>query len=77
MPQIFVTADGATDRGGPVMLRERVNAADFESDRFAANLVERLGWAVLDATEAERDDDHATPGAERAPTVDDRVPQPV
>lgn len=35
------------------MLRERVNVADFESERFAANLIERLGWAVVDATEAE------------------------
>ena len=35
------------------MLRERVNVEDFESDRFAANLIERLGWAVVDATEAD------------------------
>jgi hypothetical protein len=35
------------------MLRERVNATDFESERFAANLIERLGWAVEDATAAE------------------------
>jgi hypothetical protein len=36
------------------MLRERVNVADFESDHFAAQLVERLGWAVGDAHEAEK-----------------------
>jgi hypothetical protein len=36
------------------MLRERVNVADFESDHFAAQLVERLGWAVSDAYDAER-----------------------
>ena len=36
------------------MLRERVNATDFESDRFATNLLERLGWAVEDATAAEQ-----------------------
>ena len=54
MPQIIVTAgDGADVKQGTVMLRERVNASDFESDRFAANLVERLGWAVSDACEAE------------------------
>ena len=54
MPQIIVTADDAheQERDG-VMLRERVNADDFESERFAANLIERLGWAVVDATEAE------------------------
>jgi hypothetical protein len=49
VPQIIVTADGETT----VTLRERINAADFDSERFAANLVERLGWAVLDATELE------------------------
>lgn len=56
MPQIVVTADKSDGREHEaVMLRERVNVADFESDRFAANLVERLGWAVIDAAEAERD----------------------
>jgi hypothetical protein len=54
MPQIIVTADRSTDRGeAPVMLRERVNVSDFESDHFAKHLVERLGWAVNDAHEAE------------------------
>jgi hypothetical protein len=54
MPQIIVTADQQDDRdGAPVMLRERVNVADFESDHFAAKLVERLGWAVNDAHDVE------------------------
>ena len=51
MPQIIVTADGMDDVA--VTLRERINVDDFDSDRFAANLVERLGWAVLDAAEVE------------------------
>lgn len=55
MPQIIVTAGASTDRAdGTVMLRERVNASDFESERFTTNLLERLGWAIEDATEAER-----------------------
>jgi hypothetical protein len=54
MPQIIVTAGGGGVEEGTVVLRERVNATDFESDRFAANLLERLGWAVEDATAAER-----------------------
>ena len=54
MPQIIVRADDG--EGGSVMLRERVTIADFQSGRFATNLVERLGWAVGDATEAERRD---------------------
>ncbi len=54
MPQIIVTADRNDERGeGAVLLRERVNVADFESDHFASQLVERLGWAVSDADEAE------------------------
>jgi hypothetical protein len=56
MPQIIVTAGDAADlTEGTVLLRERINERDFESDRFAANLLERLGWAVSDATEVERD----------------------
>ncbi|MFL5822058.1 MAG: hypothetical protein ACJ764_01295 [Solirubrobacteraceae bacterium] len=55
MPQIIVTADHAHDQDHDgVMLRERVNVDDFESERFAANLIERLGWAVVDATEEAR-----------------------
>lgn len=57
MPHIVVTADRSSDRGdGTVLLRERVNVGDFESDHFAAQLVERLGWAVSDAHDAESDD---------------------
>ncbi len=60
MPQIIVTADQTNDRGeGAVMLRERVNLADFESDHFAAQLVERLGWAVSDAHEIEQEPQRA------------------
>lgn len=55
MPQIIVMADREDDReGATVMLRERVNVTDFESDHFASQLVERIGWAVGDADEAER-----------------------
>jgi hypothetical protein len=54
VPHITVTANRSSDRGnGPVMLRERVSVTDFESDHFAAQLVERLGWAVSDADEVE------------------------
>ena len=56
MPEIIITAAGipAPERGErDVLLRERVSCADFESERFAANLLERLEWAVADATEVE------------------------
>lgn len=55
MPHIIVIADREDDReGATVMLRERVNVTDFESDHFANQLVQRIGWAVGDADEAER-----------------------
>lgn len=58
MPQVIVTADRSNDRGeGAVMLRERVSPADFESNHFQTQLVERLGWAVSDAKEVEQDAD--------------------
>jgi hypothetical protein len=50
MPQIIVTADKLAEDGEPpIMFRERVSVSDFESEHFAAQLVERLGWAVGDA----------------------------
>jgi hypothetical protein len=58
MPQIIVTADrGTAFAEGAVTLRERVNVADFESQHFATQLVERLGWAVEDAVQAEQKKD--------------------
>ncbi len=54
MPQIIVTAGDRADlTDGALTLRERINASDFESDRFATNLLERLRWAVSDANEVE------------------------
>jgi hypothetical protein len=52
MPEIIVTAAAQPDEQ-PVLLRERITARDLESDHFAAQLVERVGWAVLDADEIE------------------------
>jgi hypothetical protein len=65
VPQIIVLADSARELGeAAVMLRERVSLTDLESDHFATHLVERLGWAVGDAHEVERD--VAATGARRA-----------
>jgi hypothetical protein len=67
MPQIIVTAH---DEGTTVTMRERVNASDFESERFAANLVERLDWAVNDAAEVE----YANPPEPEPPTRERKRP---
>jgi len=57
MPQIIVKADS----GDAVMLRERVNPSDLESKHFATQLIERLGWAVGDAHDLEREPEEAQP----------------
>ncbi len=73
MPQIIVTTGAARDpREGEVVLRERVNASDFESQRFAVNLIERLGWAVDDANALEQRDREWDPALEVEPD-----PQPL
>jgi hypothetical protein len=55
MPQIIVTADKVAEDGEPpIMFRERVSVSDFQSEHFAAQLVERLGWAVGDADDFNR-----------------------
>jgi len=56
MPQIIVTADKQDKKDdAAVLLRERINVSDLDSDHYAAQLVERLGWAVSDAHEVEQD----------------------
>jgi hypothetical protein len=54
MPHILVTAD-TEDRRGEILLQERVSLSDLESAHFSAQLIERVGWAVLDAERAELD----------------------
>lgn len=74
MPQIIVAADrGAAFGEGAVMFRERVNVADFESEHFAAQLVERLGWAVEDADRAEQVPDVSEEHADRAEQAPDAL----
>jgi hypothetical protein len=62
MPRIIVTTDlpSQTDEGpvllddGPVLLDERVHSVHLSTDHAAAQLVERLAWAISDAESAER-----------------------
>jgi hypothetical protein len=46
-------SDGVAIRSPRVIHSESINVSDLESDHFQAQLVERIGWAVLDAQEAE------------------------
>ena len=57
MPQIIVRA-APGDRPGAVTLQERVTGSDLNSDQFARQLVERMGWALLDAEDIEESARH-------------------
>jgi hypothetical protein len=56
MPQILVVADSPEEEASTVVYRERIATTDLESDHFSGQLVERVGWAVLDADALEHDD---------------------
>lgn len=53
MPQILVVADTPEEAPSTVVYRERIALTDLESEHFSGQLVERVGWAVLDADELE------------------------
>ena len=78
MPQIIVASDhGAAFGEGAVTLREGVTVADFESEHFATQLVERLGWAVEDADQLEKVPDAPDSGAEEPdPVRSERAEEP-
>jgi|GEM_PF-2861854 len=52
MPQILVVTD-SSENSGEVVYRERVARCNLESEHFADQLMERVGWAVGDADEME------------------------
>jgi hypothetical protein len=53
MARIIVTTDPTEQHGTSVLLDERVHPVHLSSDHSAAQLVERLAWAVRDAADAE------------------------
>jgi hypothetical protein len=53
MTEIIVVADTDAPDDANVVWRERVSPNELNSDHFAAQLVERLGWALSDADEIE------------------------
>jgi hypothetical protein len=58
MPQLLVMADRHDDDPDrAVVYRERVSLSDLESEHFSGQLVERVGWAMLDAEELEHKGD--------------------
>ncbi len=54
MPQILVVTD-SKESDGAVVYRERISRSDLESNHFSDQLVERIGWALGDASMLEAD----------------------
>jgi hypothetical protein len=54
MPRVMVTTDQAELGDATVLLDEQVHPIHLSSDHSAMQFVERLGWAISDAEEAER-----------------------
>ncbi len=54
MARIIVTTDPTTDRVAPVLLDESVYSIHLDNDHTAAQLIERLGWAINDAESTQR-----------------------
>jgi hypothetical protein len=53
MPRILVTTEPIDKPDDGVMLDERVATSDLASNHFAAQLIERIGWALTDAENTE------------------------
>ena len=66
VPSIIVVADTETeDRPSrhdrrTFQLKERVSASDVGNPHFSSQLIERIGWALADAEEAERTGNDST-----------------
>jgi hypothetical protein len=54
MPRVMVIADQNQQDQAKVLLDERVESVHLSDEHSAMQLVERLGWAISDAEDAER-----------------------
>jgi hypothetical protein len=53
MPTILVISNESADRDSAVVLEENIQPEHLSSKHHTAQLIERVGWAVTDAKEAE------------------------
>jgi hypothetical protein len=65
MPRMIVTTETRDRSNGEVLMDEQVATGDLASDHFAAQLVERIGWALADAESVERSGPLTAGGAVR------------
>jgi len=54
MARIIVTTDPRTDHAAPILLDESVYSLHLDNEHNAAQLIERLGWAITDAENTQR-----------------------
>jgi hypothetical protein len=71
MPRIIITTDPVasplTDEA-PVLLDEHVHSVHLSDNHAAAQLIERLAWAINDAEDAEQRQPDRTPRSEQPTT---------
>ena len=53
MPRILVTTEPIDKPDAGVMMDEKVATSDLASNHFADQLIERIGWALVDAERTE------------------------
>jgi hypothetical protein len=58
MPEIIVKSNASTEHDSTVTLSEDVQPEHLASQHHAAQLIERVGWAVTEAKDAEETGPH-------------------
>jgi hypothetical protein len=53
MPTIIIMSNASRDEGSTVVLSEDIQPEHLASEHHAAQLIERVRWAVADAKETE------------------------
>ena len=76
MPRIIVTTEPSLlPDDAPVLLNEQVHSVHLSTGHAAAQLVERLAWAISDAEDAEGADDARTGRRARPQRQPRRLPR--
>ena len=69
MPRLIVVSRGSQGRTA-ITLDEEVRSVHLETGHSAAQLIERVGWAIVDAEGAEADRPAARPSERQRPPGD-------
>jgi hypothetical protein len=54
MPRVIVTAETGGRQRETIVYDERVLPANLDNEHSSAQLIQRVGWALVDAEEVER-----------------------